>query len=255
MNDRKKFSALHFVFLLFFALRAEAIANEVWAKHILVETKNEAMWLTKQLESGKKFEQLAKTYSIGPSGPHGGDLGSFKLGEMVNPFEELVFSLPIGGWKSVKTQFGGHIAKVYNRRPKSSINYKPRREYVPLGTQQKIPFSGNEIQVLKEAKINDLTIRHVRMANSIMKMDCRNGFTNHIELSGPINNDSTFIVEKLMDSVEECITEAGIRKNNFIILNSGGGLLSDGYALGRMIREKNSIQLFYIMDFVPHLAQ
>ena len=214
----------------------QAHAKKVWAKHILVSSQNEAIWIVNELNNGAKFETLAQQYSLGPSGPNGGDLGWFTLGEMVPNFEGLVFSLSIGCWGSVETQFGWHVAKVYDRSPKTARNCK---QYIPLASNASgINYFDDDIQVLKEAKINELIVRHVRMANYVMELECENGFFDHIELSGPINNDSTFLIEKLMDDVQECVTKDGEKINNFILLNSGGGLLSDGYALGRIIRKK-----------------
>lgn len=89
------------------------------ARHILVETEDQALDLKKQIESGDaKFEDLAREHSKCPSGSRsGGDLGTFGRGQMVREFDEVVFSdLPIGQVSDVvKTQFGYHILEVTAR--------------------------------------------------------------------------------------------------------------------------------------------
>ena len=67
--------------------------KEYKASHILVDTKEKAEGLIKLLEGGASFGELAIEYSIGPSGPGGGDLGWFKKGQMVAPFEDALSAL------------------------------------------------------------------------------------------------------------------------------------------------------------------
>ena len=85
---------------------------QVRAKHILVQTLNEAMDLHTKITSGEDFSQLAKTFSKCPSGQNGGDLGLFGRGQMVKPFEDAAFNLDIGGLSTpVQTQFGYHLVQ------------------------------------------------------------------------------------------------------------------------------------------------
>ncbi|EBS7635802.1 peptidylprolyl isomerase [Salmonella enterica] len=63
------------------------------------------------------FDHLAKRYSSCPSGRNGGDLGEFKQGMMVKPFDDAVFSYPLlKPYGPVKSKFGYHIIKVLYRR-------------------------------------------------------------------------------------------------------------------------------------------
>ena len=88
--------------------------NFVKASHILVNSKEQALRIKKEIESGNiSFEQAAQKYSSCPSGAKGGDLGYFKRGQMVKEFEDAAFSLPVGKISNpVKTQFGYHLILV-----------------------------------------------------------------------------------------------------------------------------------------------
>ena len=67
---------------------------------------------------GQDFAELAKTHSEGPSGPQGGDLGFFKKGAMVGPFDEAVFQMKSGEISEVvETVFGYHIIKLEEVKP------------------------------------------------------------------------------------------------------------------------------------------
>ena len=93
--------------------------QEFNAAHILVKTENEAKDLVTKLESGVDFAQLAKAKSTGPSGPNGGALGWFGLGQMVPQFEQAVVIMDIGAISPpVKTQFGWHVIKLNEKREK-----------------------------------------------------------------------------------------------------------------------------------------
>lgn len=91
--------------------------KQINARHILVKTQEEAEAIIKELEGGADFAELAKTKSTGPSGPKGGDLGTFGKGQMVPEFETAAFALDKGAFSKepVKTQFGFHIIKVEDK--------------------------------------------------------------------------------------------------------------------------------------------
>ncbi len=93
--------------------------DEVHARHILLETEEQAKEVIKTLEGGKEFAELAKEKSKGPSGPNGGDLGFFQAGAMVPEFSKAAFEMKPGesSKEAVRTQFGWHVIKVEERRP------------------------------------------------------------------------------------------------------------------------------------------
>ena len=89
----------------------------VSAGHILVSSYDEAIELKQRIDNGENFEQLAAKYSKCPSSQRGGALGMFGRGQMVKPFENAAFNLQIGQVSEpVKTDFGWHLIKVYNRK-------------------------------------------------------------------------------------------------------------------------------------------
>jgi peptidyl-prolyl cis-trans isomerase D len=100
------------------------------ARHILIKTSAEdtedilsekriqAEQVLELARSGEDFAELAKQFSEGPTGPKGGELGSFTRGRMVKPFEDAAFSLNEGEISDiVETQFGFHIIKLEKIEP------------------------------------------------------------------------------------------------------------------------------------------
>jgi peptidyl-prolyl cis-trans isomerase C len=86
------------------------------ARHILVPTEAECQSLKQKIEGGADFASLAKLHSKCPSGKEGGALGEFGPGQMVQEFDTVVFSAPVGKVQGpVKTQFGYHLIEVTAR--------------------------------------------------------------------------------------------------------------------------------------------
>ncbi|HTX56758.1 MAG TPA: peptidylprolyl isomerase [Candidatus Acidoferrales bacterium] len=92
---------------------------EVTARHILVADLKTADKVEALLKQGKDFAALAKEYSIDPgSKDKGGELGTFRHGQMVPAFDQAAFSLPVGVISApVKSPFGYHIIQVESRTP------------------------------------------------------------------------------------------------------------------------------------------
>jgi parvulin-like peptidyl-prolyl isomerase len=107
--------------------------EQVWARHILVETEEEAQVVYQKLTTGKEdFAEVARTTSKDTgSGANGGDLGWFGKGAMVAEFEAAAFSQPIGEiGKPVKSEFGYHIIQVLARQelPLTDSQYQQKKE-------------------------------------------------------------------------------------------------------------------------------
>ncbi|OPX54863.1 peptidyl-prolyl cis-trans isomerase C [Oceanospirillum multiglobuliferum] len=86
------------------------------ARHILVTTEEQCLNLKAEIESGKSFADVAREHSLCPSGAQGGDLGSFRPGQMVPEFDNAVFSGEVNTVLGpVRTQFGYHLLEVTER--------------------------------------------------------------------------------------------------------------------------------------------
>ncbi len=140
----------------------------VHARHILVKEEKEAQDIIDILAPLKdkavqeKFIELAKEKSTGPSGPKGGDLGSFSKGQMVPEFSNAVWALEIGQitTKPVKTQFGYHVIYLENKAEAKPTSYEQVKEKIIVSLKQK-QFAQKITEVAKElkskAKIIDLS--------------------------------------------------------------------------------------------------
>ena len=86
------------------------------ASHILVKSKGEATQLANNIGKLKEFQKTARKKSSCPSSQKGGDLGWFRKGQMVQEFEEAVWSIPLNTVSTpIKTQFGYHLIWVHER--------------------------------------------------------------------------------------------------------------------------------------------
>lgn len=100
-------------------------AEQVHARHILVDTADEAQRLRAQLEAGGDFAALARAHSLDESTrDNGGDLGYFPRGILVSAeVEEAAFSLQPGQFSDVITSaLGYHIVQVVERDPNRSVS-------------------------------------------------------------------------------------------------------------------------------------
>ena len=108
--------------------------EQVWARHILVETEEEANAIYERLQDGEDFAQLAQELSKDTgSGAVGGDLGWFGRGAMVAPFEEAAFSLEVGEISEpVQSDFGYHIIQVlgHQENPLNGTQFEQKKETV-----------------------------------------------------------------------------------------------------------------------------
>ena len=99
--------------------------QEVHARHILVETEDEAKAIEAELKKGADFAELAKKKSKDPGAADGGDLGFFTKDQMVPEFSNVAFSLEPGKISDpVKSQFGWHIIKVEEKRNRKAPDFE-----------------------------------------------------------------------------------------------------------------------------------
>ena len=109
-----------------------------------------------------------------------------------------------------------------------------------LGT--KTFFVEGEYEIISDLKVSNLQIRQVRKKTNWTKINCdpKKEVSDHIEVNGPINPDTPFIVERLLDRIANnnpCTDSNGTPYSVRVYLNSGGGYIRDGYKLGEILRK------------------
>jgi peptidyl-prolyl cis-trans isomerase C len=110
------------------ATRQMAGQKEVRARHILVQTEDEAKGVLAELKAGADFAELARQKSKDP-GAEGGDLGYFPKEDMVPEFAEAAFRLEKGQLSEpVHTRFGWHIIKVEDKRDRQVPEFDQVRD-------------------------------------------------------------------------------------------------------------------------------
>jgi len=102
-----------------------------------------------------------------------------------------------------------------------------------LGTNYGWNKEDKDVKILIDAKVDSLRVRKVRMKS----IDCTDGYIEHIEMDGPIGPDSTAIVEKILPKIKPCYNKNGVKIVPRIFMSSGGGLLADGYNMGRLFKK------------------
>jgi peptidyl-prolyl cis-trans isomerase C len=138
------------------AVKSMAGQEEVRARHILVETEDEAKALLEQIKGGADFATLAKEKSKDPGAAEGGDLGYFTKDQMVPEFAEVAFKMYPGQLSNpVKTQFGWHIIKVEDKRTKQPPEFEKVKDQIEayLARKSQTEFVG---KLRQSAKIERL---------------------------------------------------------------------------------------------------
>jgi peptidyl-prolyl cis-trans isomerase C len=106
--------------------------EEVRARHILVESEDEAKQIVDELKKGGDFAEIAKKKSKDPGAQDGGDLGYFTKEQMVPEFSKVAFEIEPGKVSDpVKSQFGWHVIKVEDKRKRKAPEFdqvKPQIE-------------------------------------------------------------------------------------------------------------------------------
>ena len=113
-------------------------AEQVHARHILVDTLDAANQVETRLKNGEDFAALAIELSTDTgSKDQGGDLGWFPRGQMVKEFEDAAFSLPVNQVSDpISTTYGAHIIQV-------------------LGHEQNRPLDASALQQAQSTAFND----------------------------------------------------------------------------------------------------
>ena len=123
-----------------------AVVNQTHARHILIRVneitsesdgKVKIERLKDRIDSGAKFEDIAKLYSEDATSAKGGDLGWLNPGDVVPAFEEAMNRLPVKQVSApVRTTFGWHLIEVLERR-KQDVTADRERVQAQLAIRQR----------------------------------------------------------------------------------------------------------------------
>jgi len=105
--------------------------EQVWARQIVVGSKEEGQRILGLLRQGRPFAAVAKEYSLSPDAEEGGDLGFFARGQMPPEFDKVVFTLAPGRISDlVQSEYGYHIFLVEERRPAQRLTLEQARAQI-----------------------------------------------------------------------------------------------------------------------------
>ena len=102
--------------------------------------------LKQRIQGGEDFAKVASQESDDTgSGANGGDLGTFRHGQMVPSFEQAAFALKPGELSEpVKTQYGYHLIKVESKDNRSfeDVRADLERQLAPVQAQKAVERPG-----------------------------------------------------------------------------------------------------------------
>ncbi len=108
------------------------IGDEVRARHILVETGEQAEDVIRRLEEGGDFGAIARAESLDrATAPLGGEIGWFTRAMMAPGFSEVAFSTSVGEIaRPFQTEFGWHVIEVLDRRSTRAVPFSEVRDNI-----------------------------------------------------------------------------------------------------------------------------
>jgi peptidyl-prolyl cis-trans isomerase C len=146
---------------------------EVRARHILVESEDEAKAIAEEIKKGADFAELAKKKSKDPGASDGGDLGFFTKEQMVPEFSAVAFVLEPGKVSDpVKSQFGWHIIKVEEKRNRKAPEFEQVKAQIETYVTRKA--QADYVAKLREAaKVERMDGKPAEAAKTDAKTDAK----------------------------------------------------------------------------------
>lgn len=113
--------------------------KEYKARHILVDKKETAESVIRELQAGGDFSKIAAKESKDSSGKAGGDLGWFSPQNMVKPFSDAVQALEKGKYTTtpVQSEFGWHVIILDDVRSPEAPKFEDVKPQVEMFVQRK----------------------------------------------------------------------------------------------------------------------
>lgn len=129
--------------------------------HILVPTREEAEELLNDINSGARFEDVARAKSVDPTAQRGGDIGYFPKGQLMPEFEAACDGLSIDQISGVtKTKLGYHIIKMTDRRdpelrPREQVNADIKARIRDMKRREKFNSMLKDLRENTKIEINE----------------------------------------------------------------------------------------------------
>jgi peptidyl-prolyl cis-trans isomerase C len=119
-------------------LRAKSGDKDYKARHILVDTEDEAKDIIAKLKKGEKFEDLAKASKDAGTKDKGGELDWTTADSYVQPFSDALVKLDKGQYTDtpVHTQFGWHVIRLDDTRPAQYPEFDEVKDQLKQSLQQ-----------------------------------------------------------------------------------------------------------------------
>jgi peptidyl-prolyl cis-trans isomerase SurA len=140
---------------ILFVIPKEATPGEIQ------EIKKKCQKALDRIRRGEDFRECALIYSEDASAKEGGDLGFFKKGDLLPVLEKEILRLNVGEVSGiVRTEFGFHIVKLYERKggdplPFEEVKEKVETEYYTQETEKAFK---NYLATLKEKSIIEIKL-------------------------------------------------------------------------------------------------
>ena len=119
-------------------LRAKSGDKDYKARHILLDTEDEAKGIIAKLKNGEKFEDLAKSSKDTGTKDKGGELDWNTADSYVKPFSDAMVKLEKGQYTDtpVQTEFGWHVIRLDDTRPAQYPEFDEVKDQLKQSLQQ-----------------------------------------------------------------------------------------------------------------------
>ncbi len=130
---------------------------QVHLEQIVVKTKEDGELILAELEKGRSFGELARTYSFTPEANQGGNLGFVSKGVMPPQLEKAIFKLKVGKpSRIIESEYGFHVVRILEKRPEKMQTYEEARPKIIAMLTRKdreVRFSNWRQETLPKMKI------------------------------------------------------------------------------------------------------
>jgi|GEM_PF-4708169 len=218
--------------------------EQVKASHILINSEEEAKEVKRKLDDGEDFAKLAEEYSQDPgSKDKGGELGWFKQGQMVEPFDKKVFSMKVGTIsKPVRTNFGYHIIYLEDKKEKKEKSYEEVKDEIEETIKKEKTWS------LAKKKIDDIKMQldqgvsFYELVDQSHSKDPQNGKIDYIKKG---KNDSDTVKRYEGELFKNGVLDSQIQKTVFELAKS---------EISKPVRSQFGYHIFMLLDKRPASA-